>query len=51
LETGQIRCLLDVFLVGNFASPGHPGGEPTVEQKQVFFALAEHLMVTLYSAV
>jgi hypothetical protein len=36
-----------VMLVGDFAGPGHAGGEPTAAQEQAFFALAEHLMATL----
>jgi hypothetical protein len=35
------------MLVGDFAGPGHPGGEPTAAQEQAFMALAEHLMATL----
>ena len=44
---GQNSRSIGVMLVGNFAGPGHSGGEPTVAQEQAFFALAEHLMETL----
>ena len=36
-----------VMLVGDFAGPGHSGGEPTAAQEQAFLALAGHLMATL----
>ena len=38
---------IGIMLVGDFAGPGHQGGEPTVEQEQAFFVLAEHLVETL----
>ena len=38
---------IGIMLVGNFAGPGHEGGEPTDAQEQAFFALAAHLMETL----
>ena len=44
---GQNARSIGIMLVGNFAGPGHPGGEPTAAQEQAFFALARHLMVTL----
>jgi len=44
---GQNARSLGVLLVGDFAGPGHPGGEPTAAQERSFFALAEHLMEAL----
>ena len=44
---GQNTHSIGIMLVGNFAGPGHEGGEPTAEQEQAFFALAEYLMETL----
>ncbi len=44
---GQNARSIGVMLVGNFAGPGHDGGEPTAAQEKAFFALAEHLMETL----
>ena len=44
---GQNGRSLGVLLVGDFAGPGHPGGQPTAAQERAFFALAEHLMGTL----
>jgi len=44
---GQNSHSIGIMLVGNFAGPGHEGGEPTPEQERVFFALAEHLMATM----
>ena len=44
---GQNSRSIGVMLVGDFAGPGHEGGEPTTAQEQAFFALAEHLMTTL----
>ena len=44
---GQNNRSIGIMLVGDFAGPGHPGGEPTDEQERAFFALAEHLMETL----
>ena len=44
---GQNARSIGVMLVGNFAGPGHPGGEPTTAQEQAFFAVAEHLMEVL----
>ena len=44
---GQNARSISIMLVGDFAGPGHPGGEPTAAQEQAFFALAEHLMATL----
>jgi hypothetical protein len=43
----QNTLSIGVMLVGDFAGPGHEGGEPTAAQEQAFFALAEHLMATL----
>ena len=45
---GQNTRSLGVLLVGDFAGPGHPGGEPTAAQERAFFALAEYLMATLH---
>lgn len=44
---GQNSRSIGIMLVGNFAGPGHEGGEPTAAQEQAFAALAEHLMTTL----
>ena len=44
---GQNTRSIGFMLVGDFAGPGHEGGEPTVAQERAFFALAEHLMTTL----
>ena len=44
---GQNSRSLGVLFVGDFAGPGHQGSEPTAAQEQAFFALAEHLMLTL----
>ena len=44
---GQNSRSIGVMLVGDFAGPGHEGGEPTAEQEEAFFVLAEHLMATL----
>ena len=44
---GENARSLGVLLVGDFAGPGHPGGEPMEAQERAFFALAENLMVTL----
>ena len=44
---GQNTRSVGIMLVGNFAGPGHAGGEPTGEQEQAFFVLAEQLMETL----
>jgi len=38
---------IGVMLVGDFAGPGHAGGEPTAVQEQAFVALAEYLIATL----
>ena len=40
---GQNTHSIGIMLVGNFAGPGHEGGEPTLEQEEAFFALGEHL--------
>ena len=40
---GQNAHSLGVLLVGDFAGPGHLGGEPTAAQEQAFFALVEYL--------
>ena len=45
--TGQNTRSIGIMLVGDFAGPGHPGGEPTEVQEQAFFVLAEYLMETL----
>lgn len=44
---GQNSRSIGIMLVGDFAGPGHEGGEPTVAQEQAFMSLAEHLMATL----
>ena len=44
---GQNTRSIGIMLVGDFAGPGHDGGEPTAEQERAFFALAEYLMETL----
>jgi len=44
---GQNSRSIGIMLVGDFAGPGHAGGEPTAAQEQVVFALAAHLMETL----
>lgn len=44
---GQNVYSIGVMLVGDFAGPGHEGGEPTAAQEQAFIALAERLMATL----
>ena len=44
---GQNTHSIGIMLVGNFAGPGHEGGEPTEAQERAFFALVEHLMETL----
>ena len=44
---GQNACSIGIMLVGDFAGPGHSGGEPTAAQEQAFFALAEHLIAKL----
>jgi len=44
---GQNSRSVGVMLVGDFAGPGHAGGEPPAAQEQAFFALAEHLMTML----
>lgn len=44
---GQNFRSIGIMLVGDFAGPGHKGGEPTVAQERAFFALAEHLIATL----
>ena len=44
---GQNARSIGIMLVGDFAGPGHGGGEPTTAQEQAFFALAEHLIATL----
>ena len=44
---GQNSRSIGIMLVGDFAGPGHGGGEPTAVQEQAFFALAEYLMETL----
>ena len=44
---GQNAHSIGIMLVGDFAGPGHPGGEPTEAQERAFFTLAEHLMATL----
>jgi len=44
---GQNSTSLGIMLVGNFAGPGHEGGEPMLEQEEAFFALAEHLMAEM----
>ena len=44
---GQNSRSIGIMLVGDFAGPGHAGGEPTAAQEQAFFALAECLMETL----
>jgi len=44
---GQNARSIGVMLGGDFAGPGHPGGEPTAAQERAFFALTEYLMATL----
>ena len=44
---GQNAHSIGIMLVGDFAGPGHEGGEPMAAQEQAFFALAEHLMKML----
>ena len=44
---GQNTRSIGIMLVGDFAGPGHPGGEPTAAQERAFFALAGQMMETL----
>ncbi|MDP8257103.1 MAG: peptidoglycan recognition family protein [Candidatus Alcyoniella australis] len=44
---GQNSRSIGIMLVGNFAGPGHSGGEPTEAQEQAFIALTKHLVKTL----